>query len=88
MRTISAMQVEEDVDCKTMAVLEFKKREMEQQVEILRWKRTCQWARRDIGCGQCVMHGITRTRQTNELRLCYDGSNARRHVLVFGFLSL
>jgi huntingtin-interacting protein 1-related protein len=49
MRTISAMQVEEDVDCKTMAVLEFKKREMEQQVEILRLKRTCQWARRDIG---------------------------------------
>jgi hypothetical protein len=34
-RTISAKQVEKVVDYKNMAVLEFKKREMEQQVEIV-----------------------------------------------------
>ena len=34
-RTISVKQVEKVVDYKNMAVLEFKKREMEQQVEIV-----------------------------------------------------
>jgi hypothetical protein len=70
-RTISAKQVEkEDVNYKNMAVLEFKKREMEQQqVEIL-----CVWRGNlvlpDMSWGRCVVvQGITRVRQTNEFGL-------------------
>ncbi len=49
-RTISAKQVEEeDVDYKNMAVLEFKKREMEQQVEILRLEKELGAARHRLG---------------------------------------
>ncbi|KAI0296230.1 cytoskeleton assembly control protein [Russula brevipes] len=49
-RTISAKQVvEEDVDYKNMAGLEFKKREMEQQVEILRLEKDLGAARHRLG---------------------------------------
>lgn len=49
-RTISAKQVEEeDVDYKNMATLEFKKREMEQQVEILRLEKDLGAARHRLG---------------------------------------
>ena len=65
---------EKDVDYKNtgMTVLEFKKREMEQQVEVLRLEG-------DLGTAghrwrQCVVQGITWMRQTNELGLYYGGS--------------
>jgi huntingtin-interacting protein 1-related protein len=49
-RTISAKEVEdEDVDYKNMAVLEFKKREMEQQVEILRLEKELGASRHRLG---------------------------------------
>ena len=49
-RAISAKQVqEEDVDYKNMAGLEFKKREMEQQVEILRLEKDLGAARHRLG---------------------------------------
>jgi len=49
-RTISAKQVEEeDVDYKNMAALEFKKREMEQQVDILRLEKDLGAARHRLG---------------------------------------
>jgi len=49
-RAISAKQVEEeDVDYKNMAALEFKKREMEQQVEILRLEKDLGAARHRLG---------------------------------------
>jgi huntingtin-interacting protein 1-related protein len=49
-RAISARQVEEDdVDYRNMAVLEFKKREMEQQVEILRLEKDLGAARHRLG---------------------------------------
>ena len=49
-RTISAKQVEEeDVDYRNMAGLEFKKREMEQQVEILRLEKDLGAARHRLG---------------------------------------
>ncbi|KAF8506725.1 cytoskeleton assembly control protein [Russula emetica] len=49
-RTISAKQVEEeDVDFKNMATLEFKKREMEQQVDILRLEKDLGAARHRLG---------------------------------------
>lgn len=49
-RAISARQVEEeDVDYKNMAGLEFKKREMEQQVEILRLEKDLGAARHRLG---------------------------------------
>jgi huntingtin-interacting protein 1-related protein len=48
-RTISAKQVEEDVDYGNMAALEFKKREMEQQVEILRLEKDLGAARHRLG---------------------------------------
>jgi hypothetical protein len=71
-RTISAKQVEEeDVDYKNMAALEFKKREMEQQVEILRLEKGLGAARHRLG--QMRRAGY-HTRQTNKLGLYYDGS--------------
>ena len=49
-KAISAKEVlEEDVDYKNMAVLEFKKREMEQQVEILRLEKELGAARHRLG---------------------------------------
>ena len=49
-RAISAKQVEEeDVDYKNMAALEFKKREMEQQVDILRLEKDLGAARHRLG---------------------------------------
>lgn len=49
-RAISAKQIEEeDVDYKKMAGLEFKKREMEQQVEILRLEKDLGAARHRLG---------------------------------------
>jgi huntingtin-interacting protein 1-related protein len=48
-RAISAKQVEEDVDYRNMATLEFKKREMEQQVEILRLEKDLGAARHRLG---------------------------------------
>ncbi|KAI0052535.1 cytoskeleton assembly control protein [Auriscalpium vulgare] len=49
-RAISAKQAqEEDVDYKNMATLEFKKREMEQQVEILRLEKDLGSARHRLG---------------------------------------
>jgi hypothetical protein len=49
-RTISAKQVEEeDVDYRNMAALEFKKREMEQQVDILRLEKDLGAARHRLG---------------------------------------
>ncbi|KAI0328524.1 cytoskeleton assembly control protein [Cubamyces sp. BRFM 1775] len=49
-KTISAKQAqEEDVDYKNMAVLEFKRREMEQQVEILRLEKELGAARHRLG---------------------------------------
>ena len=49
-RAIAAKQVqEEDVDYKNMAVLEFKRREMEQQVEILRLEKDLNAARHRLG---------------------------------------
>jgi hypothetical protein len=49
-RTISAKQVaEEDVDYRNMAGLEFKKREMEQQVDILRLEKDLGAARHRLG---------------------------------------
>ncbi|KAI0308178.1 ANTH-domain-containing protein [Multifurca ochricompacta] len=49
-RAISARQVEEeDVDYKNMAALEFKKREMEQQVEILRLEKELGASRHRLG---------------------------------------
>jgi len=49
-RAISARQVEqEDVDYRNMAGLEFKKREMEQQVEILRLEKDLGAARHRLG---------------------------------------
>ncbi|EAU92767.1 cytoskeleton assembly control protein [Coprinopsis cinerea okayama7 len=49
-KAISAREVqEEDVDYKNMAVLEFKKREMEQQVEILRLEKELGAARHRLG---------------------------------------
>ncbi|KAI9444834.1 cytoskeleton assembly control protein [Lactarius indigo] len=49
-RAISAKQIEEeDVDYKNMAGLEFKKREMEQQVEILRLEKDLGAARHRLG---------------------------------------
>ncbi|KAI0003650.1 cytoskeleton assembly control protein [Russula compacta] len=49
-RTISAKQIEEeDVDYRNMATLEFKKREMEQQVEILRLEKDLGAARHRLG---------------------------------------
>ncbi|PPQ64485.1 hypothetical protein CVT26_002024, partial [Gymnopilus dilepis] len=49
-KAVSAKQAEEeDVDYKNMAVLEFKKREMEQQVEILRLEKELGAARHRLG---------------------------------------
>jgi hypothetical protein len=49
-RTISAKQIEEeDVDYRNMAALEFKKREMEQQVDILRLEKDLGAARHRLG---------------------------------------
>ncbi|KAK2461575.1 hypothetical protein APHAL10511_006038 [Amanita phalloides] len=49
-KTLSARQTEdEEVDYKNMAVLEFKKREMEQQVEILRLEKDLGAARHRLG---------------------------------------
>jgi hypothetical protein len=49
-RTISVKQVEEeDMDFENMAVLEFKKREMEQQVEILRLEKDLGVTRHRLG---------------------------------------
>ncbi|KAI0654267.1 I/LWEQ domain-containing protein, partial [Cubamyces menziesii] len=49
-KTIAAKQAqEEDVDYKNMAVLEFKRREMEQQVEILRLEKELGAARHRLG---------------------------------------
>ena len=49
-KAISAKQVvEEDMDFKNMAVLEFKKREMEQQVEILKLEKELGAARHRLG---------------------------------------
>lgn len=49
-KSISARQVEEeDVDYKNMAVLEFKRREMEQQVEILKLEKELGAARHRLG---------------------------------------
>ncbi|RPD55883.1 cytoskeleton assembly control protein [Lentinus tigrinus ALCF2SS1-7] len=49
-KAIAAKQVqEEDVDYKNMAVLEFKRREMEQQVEILRLEKDLGAARHRLG---------------------------------------
>jgi hypothetical protein len=49
-KAVSARQsVEEDVDYKNMAVLEFKKREMEQQVEILKLEKDLGAARHRLG---------------------------------------
>lgn len=49
-KAISARELqEEDVDYKNMAVLEFKKREMEQQVEILRLEKDLGAARHRLG---------------------------------------
>ena len=49
-KAIAAKQVqEEDVDYKNMAVLEFKRREMEQQVEILRLEKELGAARHRLG---------------------------------------
>ncbi|KAA1468016.1 cytoskeleton assembly control protein [Dentipellis sp. KUC8613] len=49
-RAISAKQVqEEDVDYKNMATMEFKRREMEQQVEILRLEKDLGAARHRLG---------------------------------------
>ena len=49
-KAIAAKQVqEEDVDYKNMAVLEFKRREMEQQVEILRLEKELNAARHRLG---------------------------------------
>jgi len=47
---VSAQQAaEEDVDYKNMATLEFKKREMEQQVEILKLEKDLGAARHRLG---------------------------------------
>jgi len=49
-KAVSAKQAaEEDVDYKNMAVLEFKKREMEQQVEILKLEKDLGAARHRLG---------------------------------------
>jgi hypothetical protein len=49
-KAISAKQVEdEDVDYKNMAVMEFKRREMEQQVEILKFEKELGAARHRLG---------------------------------------
>ncbi|KAL0951507.1 hypothetical protein HGRIS_008192 [Hohenbuehelia grisea] len=49
-KAVSARQTqEEDVDYKNMAVLEFKKREMEQQVEILKLEKDLNAARHRLG---------------------------------------
>ena len=49
-KAVSAKQaVEEDVDYKNMATLEFKKREMEQQVEILKLEKDLGAARHRLG---------------------------------------
>ncbi|TDL28274.1 ANTH-domain-containing protein [Rickenella mellea] len=49
-KAVSARQaIEEDVDYKNMAVLEFKKREMEQQVEILKLEKDLGAARHRLG---------------------------------------
>ncbi|KAJ2962895.1 hypothetical protein NUW54_g14307 [Trametes sanguinea] len=49
-KTITTKQMqEEDVDYKGMAVLEFKRREMEQQVEILRLEKELNAARHRLG---------------------------------------
>ena len=49
-KAIAAKQVqEEDVDYKNMAVLEYKRREMEQQVEILRLEKELNGARHRLG---------------------------------------
>ncbi|KAI0001648.1 cytoskeleton assembly control protein [Russula vinacea] len=65
-RTISAKQVvEEDVDYKNMASLEFKKREMEQQVEILRLEKDLGAARHRLGTMRRA--GYHTDEQTNEL---------------------
>jgi hypothetical protein len=78
-RAISAKQVEEeDVDYKNMAGLEFKKREMEQQVEICAWRRT--WVPRDIGLVPCAGRGTTPTRRTKRVFGLYVGS---KHTAVF-----
>jgi hypothetical protein len=60
-----------------MVVLEFKKREMEQQVEILRLDKDLGAAGHQLGeMHRAGYHTVT-TRQTNKL-------NARRHMSVFG----
>jgi hypothetical protein len=49
-KAVSARQIEdEDVDYKNMAVLEYKKREMEQQVEILKLEKDLGAARHRLG---------------------------------------
>ncbi len=49
-KAVSTREVEgEEVDYKNMAVLEFKKREMEQQVEILKLERELGHARHRLG---------------------------------------
>jgi hypothetical protein len=49
-KAVSARQTEEeDIDYKDMAVLEFKKREMEQQVEILKLEKELGAARHRLG---------------------------------------
>ena len=48
-KAVSARQTEEDVDYKNMAVLEFKTREMEQQVEILKLEKELGAARHRLG---------------------------------------
>ena len=60
---------EEGVDYKNVAVLEFKKRSMEQPVENLCLKKDLSAARHRLGNASC---GITWTRQTNEFGLYYN----------------
>jgi hypothetical protein len=48
-KAVSAREIEEEVDYKNMAVLEFKKREMEQQVDILKLEKELGAARHRLG---------------------------------------
>jgi hypothetical protein len=81
-RAISAKQVqEEDVDYRNMAGLEFKKREMEQQVEILRLEKT--WAPRDIGLVPCAARATIPTRRTKRVFLAYMSDLNTRRFLFF-----
>jgi hypothetical protein len=61
-KAVSAKQSEEEnLDYKNMAVLEFKKREMEQQVEILKLEKDLGAAQHRLGAMRCA--GITQTRR-------------------------